>query len=1536
MGEKIRHELTLIYIVLSVVIGLSGVSSSAFWCPPSDLDGDCWVTIDDLKIFTEQWLTGGECENDMACANFDGISSIDFADFAFLADNWQSRGSTLFINEFLASNTTGLKDPQGEYEDWIEIYNFSDTDTDLAGMSLTDDLTNPTKWQIPSGYPSQTTIPANGYLVFFADQDTADGPLHADFKLSASGEEIGLFAADGVTPIDTVVFGEQAANISYGRFPDGDDNWRFFPTPTPGAANEGGYLGEIDEVEFSTSSCFFDFVLRVTLACATPDVTIYYTKDGSRPIVGETPGPTSIQYTTPIAFTSSKSISAAAIKTGWKPSPIKTNSYLYSINPAIRAMPAVMLTGDPANTFYEPNGIMAVVGGTYASGAWQPSGYGSYNNVIKRGIAYERPVLLEIMDRPADCNLQVPCGIRIHGSDYTRPRFTRGDDWSCNKNKISFNLFFRDTYGPDRFDYPFFPMTPEVQQHKSIVLRAGMNDICAPFVKDEWMRRLFKEMGGAQETGTFANLYINGSYKSYFNPTGRADKQFYQECYGTDNGFDIIAQGEDPNNPNGLRVRDGNDAAFVNLGDYIADHNLADTCNYYYFDKRFDIPMFIDYLILQIYSSNFDWPNNNYTVHRERSETGKFRYTVWDAEGIESYIINQYGWYVNAFEDMPTYQAYPKGLNNLQDYIPRFYRALKANPNFRQLWADRTHRYFHNSGILTKTHLTAKWNEVYSKMSALIGYPDTFIPSTFIPNRELYVLLAFENNGLFTRSFGAPVFKVNGSDKFGGYVSSTDTFTILDPCASGGTIYYTTDGSDPRMPSGGTQKVFVPSNASKKVLVPTSNIGTTWRDISYSDTSWTGGIGGVGYERGTDYEQFIDTNVGSAMYNTNTTCYVRIPFTLDACDVCNVFSLTLNMIYDDGFIAYLNGTPVASSNAPASPAWNSAATANKTKRTFDTENLTISEDFNIIAFKSSLRTGTNILAIQGLSYSGTATEFLIRAELTGIETTGIFSPTAIQYTGGFYLNKSTNLRSRIYKSSTQQWSPLNEAAYEVGNLQNSVRVTELMYNPQDTNDTNDSDTEYVELKNIGTSAINLNLVKFDKGINFTFGPDMLAAGQYILVVKNRPAFEAKYGAGCYIAGQYTGSLDNGGEQIRLLDAVSSTILDFNYSPEWRKITDGNGFSLTIINPADSNRLHWSRKDAWRASAFIKGSPGWDDSGIVPNPGSVVINEVMTNSPSSADWIELYNTTNSPINIGGWYLSDSDTSLMKYRFATGTTIPANGYISVNETANFGNSAPDPGRLISFALSENGEAVCLTSALDANSNLTSYREKEDFGASAAGVSFGRYYKTSINDYDFVAMDHNTPLTANAYSKTGPIVISEIMYHPEWPAGGTYVNNAYEYIELQNISGAPVTLYDSNENMPWKFTNGINYTFGSGPNTVTITPGAKILVVKNPAAFSWRFPSVPTNIIYGPYSGWLSNDGEKLELSKPGKLDDQSIRHYIRVEMVNYSDGSHPGGEPGDADLWPKEADGLGKSLTRTSTTQYGNDPNNWTAAVPTPGS
>ncbi len=138
----------------------------------------------------------------------------------------------VMINEFLAKNDSFNQDEFGEYDDWLELYNYSNEDMNLAGSYLTDNPDNLTKWQIPEN----TNISAGGFLLFWCDEDQEQGENHTNFKLNAGGEYLALVAFDGVTIFDEITFGEQSSDISFGRFPDGGDTW-IFMQPTPIAAN---------------------------------------------------------------------------------------------------------------------------------------------------------------------------------------------------------------------------------------------------------------------------------------------------------------------------------------------------------------------------------------------------------------------------------------------------------------------------------------------------------------------------------------------------------------------------------------------------------------------------------------------------------------------------------------------------------------------------------------------------------------------------------------------------------------------------------------------------------------------------------------------------------------------------------------------------------------------------------------------------------------------------------------------------------------------------------------------------------------------------------------------------------------------------------------------------------------------------------------------------------------------------------------------------------------------------------------------------
>ncbi|MCD6393730.1 MAG: lamin tail domain-containing protein, partial [Planctomycetes bacterium] len=210
-------------------------------CPLADLTDDCRVDVDDLFVFGLQWLDipGGS-------GNLDGLGGVDIGDFVLLAADWGTEGIppvTLVINEFMADNKDFYLDPAGEDDDWIEIYNYGDTDIDMAGMYLSDDLLVPDMWMVPYGKGDATIVPAGGYLLIWADNDTGQEGLHATFGLGRDGnEDVGLFDSNGKLVDSIADFGPQLENHSLGRFPNGQAPLQVFGSslgtaPTPGKAN---------------------------------------------------------------------------------------------------------------------------------------------------------------------------------------------------------------------------------------------------------------------------------------------------------------------------------------------------------------------------------------------------------------------------------------------------------------------------------------------------------------------------------------------------------------------------------------------------------------------------------------------------------------------------------------------------------------------------------------------------------------------------------------------------------------------------------------------------------------------------------------------------------------------------------------------------------------------------------------------------------------------------------------------------------------------------------------------------------------------------------------------------------------------------------------------------------------------------------------------------------------------------------------------------------------------------------------------------
>jgi hypothetical protein len=348
---------------------------------------------------------------------------------------------------------------------------------------------------------------------------------------------------------------------------------------------------------------------------------------------------------------------------------------------------------------------------------------------------------------------------------------------------------------------------------------------------------------------------------------------------------------------------------------------------------------------------------------------------------------------------------------------------------------------------------------------------------------------------------------------------------------------------------------LVPEDAPKRAIVPTSasEVASDWNSrVDFDDSSWlsgSGAPGGVGYERGTGYESLISLDVQDQMYNKNTSCYIRIPFQVDGAVLDNLGTMTFSIRCDDGFVAWLNGVEIARMNCSAAQLqWNSAADG-----AYEAQVYAFDEVVDISDRIGLLHKGVNLLAIQGLNTSRTSSDLIISVLVDG-----------------------------TIKTVPPEDFPYPEAL----KLLDGLRITELMYHaPGGENE------DYIELQNISTETLNLEGVRFTKGIDFTFPAMTLDPGRYVLVVSDAAAFDAAYGTSLPIAGQYTGHLGNGGEDIVLtlplpLDAA---ILRFHYDDKWYPVTDGGGQSLTVRD-VTAAPVTWMDPDSWRASDPTPGRP----------------------------------------------------------------------------------------------------------------------------------------------------------------------------------------------------------------------------------------------------------------------------------------------------------------------------------------------------------
>ena len=565
------------------------------------------------------------------------------------------KASEVYINEVMASNGSTIADEDGDFSDWIELYNSGPEAVSLTDWYLTDSRGDPHKWQFP-----QVSLEPGGYLLVWASgKNRIQGELHTNFRIDTEGEELLLIRPDG-TISDQVEPIHIPRDLSFGRIIDGGGEWSYFFDPTPGSNNGAAekLSASYDLVAFSEPGGFYSSPLTLTLSTFMEHAKIYYTLDGSEPTLESnlytepiyleqrelSSGriadiPSSLDWVAPEEFFMGNVVRAVALVDGELASPVYTHTYLIERNISRKySLPVISLALNPEYLFDHEQGIY-VPGLAYEEGRdddllwWQQPG-----NFRNRGEDWEYPLHMEFFEVGGSLGFSLNAGVRIHGGA------TR-----TYRNK-SLRIYARSSYDPSSIiDYEIFPGAARsadgepLDQYKRLLLRNSGNDWPWTMYRDGMMQSLVGHLSFDTQEYQPAVVFINGEYWGIHNIRERYDSWYLLHNYDVPREDAVILVGANASVNTGLP---GDDEHFLDMRDMIAQAALDGSINndevYQEIQTLMDIDNFLEYYASQIYFRNTDWPGGNEKYWRIRTDEydpdapygqdGRWRWLMYDTD----------------------------------------------------------------------------------------------------------------------------------------------------------------------------------------------------------------------------------------------------------------------------------------------------------------------------------------------------------------------------------------------------------------------------------------------------------------------------------------------------------------------------------------------------------------------------------------------------------------------------------------------------------------------------------------------------------------------------------------------------------------------------------------------------------------------------------------------------------------------------------------------------------------------------------------
>jgi len=497
----------------------------------------------------------------------------------------------LLINEFLASNGTTNTDEFGDADDWIEIYNPTGSSVNIGGYYITDDLTELDQWRIPTTNPGQTTIPAGGYLLLWADKESDQGVRHVDIKLGSGGEDIALVRPDGVTIVDSYTFGAQAEDVSEGRTPNGGSSFDFFGEPTPnGPNNTTPGLSSVEPVTFSVRGGIYTSSRTISLSTTTGGADIHYTTDGSEPTVNDP------EYNGPITISSNTPLRARAFSPPLIESKVRTQTYLFNIS---HTFPVVAYSADPDEMFDPQIGI-----------------YPNFEEDI------EIVVNAELYETNGTQGFNMLFESEIQGTG------------SATNAQKSLALKAKSSLDGDVIPYAVFP-DEDLDEYRSLILRNNGQDWNISHFRDAMVTGLVRNTEDVSDiiedpiiygqASRPSIVYINGEYWGMHNIRERIDKRYIKNRFNEDeNEIDFLE--------NQSEVREGDFAEWDQFENFFINNDFSDDAKFAELAQQVDPDHYRDYIVFNVFVDNTDWPGNNNRYWKKRNSDETWKWLTWDLD----------------------------------------------------------------------------------------------------------------------------------------------------------------------------------------------------------------------------------------------------------------------------------------------------------------------------------------------------------------------------------------------------------------------------------------------------------------------------------------------------------------------------------------------------------------------------------------------------------------------------------------------------------------------------------------------------------------------------------------------------------------------------------------------------------------------------------------------------------------------------------------------------------------------------------------